>query len=77
MYDLWVYLRTKKILKPKSFYIKIDVQAVDTADSIGVKDTIENSACEKSLKVLYFSNHDLNLSSAAVGYKLPNLKLRT
>ena len=43
MYDLFVYVRTEKILKSKSFFIEMNEQAVDIADCIAVEDTIENS----------------------------------
>ena len=49
MYDLIVYVRTKKNLKSKSFFIKMEEQAVDIADCIAVEDIIENSSSENSL----------------------------
>ena len=49
MYDLFVYVKTKKILKSKTCFIEMEEQAVDIADCIAVEDTIENSASENSL----------------------------
>ena len=49
MYDLFVYVRTKRILKSKSLFITMEEQAVDIADCIAVEDTIENSSSENSL----------------------------
>ena len=50
MYDLFVYVKTKKkILKSKTFFIEMEEQAVDIADCIAVEDIIENSSSENSL----------------------------
>ena len=49
MYDLFVFVRIKRILKSKSFFITMEEQAVDIADCIAVEDTIENSSSENSL----------------------------
>ena len=49
MNDLFVYARTKRILKSKSFFITMEEHAVDIADCIAVEDTIENSSSENSL----------------------------
>ena len=49
MYDLFVYVRTKEILKSESFFIEMEDQAVDIADCKAVEISIEKSVSETSL----------------------------